>query len=86
MMGVETAALLWRTVPPIILVVGICGNILTILVLTRPASRKSSTAVYLIALAIADTVVLNTGLLRYWIFLCGLRHTDVVMVSGSGHA
>ncbi|XP_052778115.1 thyrotropin-releasing hormone receptor-like [Mya arenaria] len=61
-----TAALLYRIVPPVLLVMGTFGNILTIIVLTRPASRKTSTAIYLIAMAFADLMVLYTGLLRWW--------------------
>ena len=60
---------LWRILPPIIMTWGITGNILLIITSFR-LSRKSfitSTTIYLVTLAISDTVVLLCGPLRNWI-------------------
>ena len=61
---------IWKSVPPILLTLGTIGNLLSIVVLARKKTRKSSTAIYLITLACNDLLVLWTGLLRQW-----LRHT-----------
>ncbi|KAK3600677.1 hypothetical protein CHS0354_029541 [Potamilus streckersoni] len=58
---------LWKGVSPFLLVLGGVGNILCILILTKKRSRGTSTAVYLTALAVADLLVLYTGLLRQWV-------------------
>ena len=58
---------LWRTVPVALFVVGIVGNILTIIVLVRLGLKKQPTMTFLFFLAITDTVVLLTGLPRYWV-------------------
>ncbi|XP_053379853.1 FMRFamide receptor-like [Mercenaria mercenaria] len=60
------ASWLWKTISPVFLVLGTVGNLLSIVVLTRPGTRKSSTAIYLTALAITDLTVLYTGFLRWW--------------------
>ncbi|WAR14786.1 FMAR-like protein, partial [Mya arenaria] len=57
-MSSEIASLLWQIVAPVLFLLGTVGNILSILVLTRPSSRKSSTATYLTALAVSDLIVL----------------------------
>ncbi|XP_052778100.1 probable G-protein coupled receptor 139 [Mya arenaria] len=58
---------IWKTIPPILLTFGTLGNLLVILVLSRKRSRYSSTATYLVALAVSDLLVLYSGLLRQWI-------------------
>ena len=58
---------IWKTVPPILLVFGTCGNVLSIVVLTGKSIRKSTTGLYLIVLTFSDLAVLYTGLLRQWI-------------------
>ena len=54
-------------VPPVLLVLGTIGNILSVYVLTRRSMRKHSTYFYLAILSTADTCVLLVGLLRLWI-------------------
>ncbi|XP_060586420.1 neuromedin-U receptor 2-like [Ruditapes philippinarum] len=71
------AVRIWKTIPPIFLVLGTLGNLLTIVVLMRSKSRLSSTALYLSALAVSDLLVLWLGLLRQWIiymFDIDVRH------------
>ncbi|XP_060583761.1 cysteinyl leukotriene receptor 1-like [Ruditapes philippinarum] len=63
----DTRVMMWKIVPPIIMLWGTIGNILTIIVLFRQKSKLSSTALYLVALAISDTMVLFTGPLRHWL-------------------
>ena len=71
------AVRIWKTIPPIFLVLGTLGNLLTIVVLMRSKSRLSSTALYLSALAVSDLLVLWLGLLRQWLiymFDIDVRH------------
>ncbi|XP_052813958.1 C-C chemokine receptor type 1-like [Mya arenaria] len=49
---------LWLIVPVIQIAVGTSGNILNIIVLSRPKIRKFSTSVYLLSLAVTDIVFL----------------------------
>ena len=48
----------WVYVSPWILLIGIAGNILTLLVMSRHRLRGSSTYVYLSAMAVADSLAL----------------------------
>lgn len=48
----------WVYVSPWILLIGVVGNILTLLVMTRRRMRGSSTCVYLSAIAVADSLAL----------------------------
>ena len=47
---------------PFIIVVGVLGNTLSAITLARPTMRHVSTYVYLFLMALADSVVLLTGL------------------------
>ncbi|ELT94867.1 hypothetical protein CAPTEDRAFT_205369 [Capitella teleta] len=53
--------------PPVLLLIGTMGNILSIVILTRQSLRKYATYMYLAVLAVADTLVLYLGLLRLWL-------------------
>ena len=64
----KASQLIWKVVPPILIVFGSIGNILSIVVLTRKSIRNSTTALYLTFLAFSDILVLYTGLLRQWIY------------------
>ena len=59
----KISALMWKSISPIIIVVGTVGNTLSILVMLRKRFRHTTMCFYLIALAIADTCVLYTSLL-----------------------
>ncbi|XP_025077659.1 FMRFamide receptor-like isoform X1 [Pomacea canaliculata] len=59
---------LWSVFPPVLLAVGTCGNALSIAVLSGSSMRRSNAAFYLTVLAVVDTMALNTGLLRLWLF------------------
>lgn len=61
----ELSELIWKVGSPILLTVGTVGNLLTIIVLLQSSQmKKSSTSIYLIVLAIVDTLLLYIGLLR----------------------
>ena len=60
--------ILWKTFAPIFLIVGLCGNILSIVVLSRKRMRVFTTSVYLRFLAIVDSSVLLIAVLRDLIY------------------
>ncbi len=51
----------WIYIAPVIFVLGLCGNILIMCVMSRPKLRGSSATVYLPLMAFFDTLVLITG-------------------------
>ncbi|XP_064639930.1 FMRFamide receptor-like [Lineus longissimus] len=59
--------ILWIYVPPILIVMGTFFNGLTVLVLLQRKFGKPSTRLLLIVLALADTSMLLTRCLRWWI-------------------
>ena len=63
----KTADYMWKILSPILIILGSIGSVITLIVLSREKSRKTSTSYYLMALAISDFLALNTGLLRQWI-------------------
>jgi len=54
-------------IAPFIIILGTLGNIFSFVVLQHPSYRKTSTGFILSALAVVDTGMLNTGLLRNFI-------------------
>ena len=62
----EIRLMLWKICPPILIVFGTTGNILTILVNMR-MKKITSTSLYLITLAVSDTTILFCGPLRNWV-------------------
>lgn len=63
----KVGILMWKVFPPVLILLGTVGNVLTIFVLTRKSIRSSTTAFYLTVLAFSDLVVLYSGLMRQWI-------------------
>ena len=57
---------IWIFGSPILLILGTMGNVLSAVVMLRPGLRKLTTTLYLLALAVVDTLVLYTGLLPKW--------------------
>ena len=49
---------------PVTLGFGTVGNVLTLVVMLRPAMRSTPTCVYMAALAVTDTIVLYSGAFR----------------------
>ena len=71
----KASIIIWKTVPPLLIIFGTGGNILSIVVLTRKSIRKSTTAIFLIFLTFSDLCVLYTGLFRQWLIY--LINTDI---------
>jgi len=59
--------LLLLYVPPIFFIIGLVGNTLSAVILTRPPMRSISTYRYLTVLSFTDSLVLSVGLLRMWL-------------------
>ena len=51
----------WIYISPVIFLLGLCGNILIMCVMSRPKLRGSSATIYLPLMAFFDTLVLITG-------------------------
>ncbi|XP_045215141.2 probable G-protein coupled receptor 139 [Mercenaria mercenaria] len=78
----KAGILIWKIIPPILIILGTVGNGLSILVLTRRSIRTSTTALFLTVLAFSDLVVLYSGLLRQWLIY--LFDIDVREISQFG--
>jgi len=63
-------SLLWMFVGPAIFVIGLSGNALILLVMSRRRMRGTSTCVYLTLMALADSMVLITGMIPEWLEAC----------------
>jgi len=53
--------------PPLFILVGVVGNVLSFMILSRPAMRSVSAYLYLAVLSVTDTLVLFVGLSRLWV-------------------
>ena len=63
----KVSEILWQTFPVIIFVIGLTGNVLNMAVLWRLGVRRQPTLVFILFLAVTDSLVLVSGLPRYWI-------------------
>lgn len=64
-------------IPPVLIILGTFGNVVSFIVLRRRAMSKVSSYLYLASLAIADSLVLYIGLLRLWLDeLTGVNFQD----------
>lgn len=73
---------LWRTIPFLQLMFGTFGNIMNIIILSRKRFQQKSTSVYLICLAVADSLALWTAMsigVAFNVFGIDLRVTSQVM-------
>lgn len=71
---------LWQYVSAVLIIAGTFGNILSILILSRPRFRKQASTALLLGLAVADLSMLYVGLLRQWVkYVFG---TDIRELSG----
>ncbi|KAH3813405.1 galanin receptor 2a-like [Dreissena polymorpha] len=61
----DTSVLLWRVIPPILITIGTIGNTMTMFVLLRQ-KKMTSTALFLFALALSDTLTLFSAVLNGW--------------------
>ncbi|XP_041363533.1 growth hormone secretagogue receptor type 1-like [Gigantopelta aegis] len=62
----KVSVALWKYLSPCLMVVGLVGNVLAIIVLSRPSMKRTTTSLYLRFLAAFDSLVLYTGLMRQW--------------------
>ena len=69
------AVILWKVFTPVLLVVGLSGNIMSLWVLSKKRMSSTTTSVYLRLLAVSDSLVLLTGVLRQLILI--YKQTDV---------
>ena len=58
---------LWIYFGPIILLVGVTGNVLIVFVMTRERMRDTSTSAFMILMAVADLLTLLVGLFVDWL-------------------
>jgi len=65
--GPVVAATLWVYAGPCIFIIGMCGNILILLVMSQRRMRGTSTCVYLQFMAVADLCVLVSGMITEWV-------------------
>ena len=64
---------------PVLCLIGFSGNFLTILILSRKRNRKDSTAVFLIILAVSDTIVLFEG--YFCTVISNILHIDFLAIN-----
>ncbi|XP_071097858.1 probable G-protein coupled receptor 139 [Haliotis cracherodii] len=53
-------------IPPVLFILGICGNFMSFFIMRQKGNQRSSTYTFLKSLAVADTMVLWVGLLPRW--------------------
>lgn len=53
--------------PPILIIVGTIGNILSFIVYVKPKYRGRTSPTYIAVMSVLDTIMLFLGLLQYWI-------------------
>ncbi len=58
---------IWRYCPPVLFIIGTIGNFLSAVVMLRKSLRSSLTSFFLVSLALVDTLMLWTGLLRHYV-------------------
>ena len=65
----ESIRWIWIIISPPLILLGTLGNILSIIVCRRKRMRRFAFSICLVVLALADTVILQVGLWRWWIVL-----------------
>jgi len=63
----DLVSALWIFGAPVIFVVGVCGNTLVLVVMTRRRMSGTTTSVHLSVMAAADMMVLVSGLIPDWL-------------------
>ncbi|XP_041363509.1 B2 bradykinin receptor-like [Gigantopelta aegis] len=63
----KVAVALWKYMSPCLMLLGLVGNTLSFVVLSKSSMRKTTTSLYLRFLAVFDSLVLYSGLMRHWI-------------------
>ena len=65
--ALQAGKLMLQIVLPVLLVLGTIGNMLSVIVLSRKAMKKSVSSTFLLGLSVADLLVLYVCLMRDWI-------------------
>lgn len=68
---------LFKFLAPVLIFGGTMGNLLTLAVMQTKGFKKSPTSIILSCLALADTMVLYSGLLRHWIRVIRVNRADI---------
>lgn len=79
----RASSILIRYVPIVWLMLGIVGNFLSLVIMTRPTMRRQSTSLYLSALALADTACLVFISVGLWHSKEPFCHINGWLMSGS---
>ncbi|XP_076452258.1 uncharacterized protein LOC143287902 [Babylonia areolata] len=61
------AVLLWKFCPPVVLILGTFGNIMSIFIMGRTSSGESTVNIFFLAIAVGDLVTLYTGITLKWL-------------------
>nr|AKQ63011.1 orphan G-protein coupled receptor 1 [Platynereis dumerilii] len=64
--------IVWRYIAPLIFIIGMVGNVLIVIVMSRNKMRGNTTAIYLPVLAIADAFALFSGIIPEWMEACNI--------------
>ncbi|XP_025104590.1 uncharacterized protein LOC112570386 [Pomacea canaliculata] len=64
----DPQVVMWQFIPPVIIVLGTFGNVMTIVIMRRMSEGQSShtMSLYFTALAVSDLVLLYSGLIKNW--------------------
>ncbi|KAH3873326.1 hypothetical protein DPMN_036559 [Dreissena polymorpha] len=79
--ALRVGILLWQIFPPILIVFGTIGNVLSIIILSKNKFKNSTSTVFLLGLAAVDLSMLYVGLLRQWLkytFDFDIRHVSAL--------
>jgi len=79
----DVTTLLWAVGGPTLLVVGVVGNVLILVTMTRRRMRGTSTSVYLSAMAVLDLMVLAAGLTPNWLDGAGYLAVKVRLLASA---
>jgi len=73
---------MWQVFAPILIIMGTIGNIISIIVLSKPRFNRHPSTTYLLGLAASDMSMLYIGLLRQWVkyaFEVDIRHISPII-------
>jgi len=81
----DVTTLLWAVGGPTLFVVGLVGNTLILVTMSRRRMRGTSTCVYLCAMAVLDLMVLVAGLTPNWLDWAGYVTIKVSSLPSSSY-
>ena len=80
----RAAEILWVYFSPVIILLGVVSNTISLVVLNTATFRKTSLGFLLSALAVVDNLILLTPFLRQWIRYVTPDNVDVRQLSAGG--